>query len=152
MFDNIKSLPDKIIENSQSLRDGRLIGLGLLVIIVALISWSSIKVIETNWRLQQQIAETGQNNQLQKLTNENLKLQNQYFESDQYLDVAARSTFGLAAEGETVLIVPEATAMSYTTSMPEDEPGKESDHAKQPAYQRNFQAWVDFFLHRERTN
>lgn len=150
MLAKIKHLPDKATSALQHLADGRLIGLGLFVVVALLIAYNSVKVIETNWRLQKDVAQTEQQNQLQELANQNMKLQNEYYDSPQYLDIAARSTFGLAAEGETVLIVPESTAMRYIVDLPGDEPAQAADTNGQPAYQRNFQAWMDFFLNRER--
>jgi len=44
--------------------------------------------------------------------------------------------------------VPKNVALGYTTSLPKTaQPDKPSD--KQPASQRNFEAWVNFFLHRQ---
>jgi hypothetical protein len=55
----------------------------------------------------------------------------------------------LAAPGETVLNVPRSVAMSFTVDLPKAEGPKEEAKSKQPSYQRNFQAWMDFLLHRK---
>lgn len=130
------------------LNDVGFLGQVLFVILVLLISWSGIKTIQTNYGLQRQITALNQRNDLQKLQNENLKLKNQYYNSNQYLELAARQNFGLAAPGEKEIIVPESVAMSYTTDLPSPVKPIEAD-AQQPAYQRNFEAWVNFFLHRQ---
>jgi cell division protein FtsB len=136
---------------ARKLGDIRFAGQVLFVVIVLLISWSGIKTIQTNYGLQKQITKLNQQNQLQELTNNNLKLQNQYYNSDQYLELSARRNFGLAAPGEKEIIVPESVALSYASPVPET---KQSDEVivKQPAYQRNIESWVNFFLHRQSGN
>jgi cell division protein FtsL len=132
----------------QRLNDLRFAGQVLFVIIVLLISWSGVKSIQTNYGLQKQIASLQQQNDLQQLQNDNLALQNQYYNSNQYLELAARQNFGLAAPGEKEVVVPTSVALSYTVNLPGT--AKPDDaKAKQPAYQRNFESWVNFFLHRQ---
>jgi cell division protein FtsB len=129
-------------------RDVRVLGLIGFGVIVLLVSWSGVKAIDTNYRLQKEIAELQQQTALQSLSNTNLKLQNDYYKTDQYLELSARQNFGLAKPGETELIVPRDVALSYTTASASD--GKRpTAAAAQPGWQRNFQAWVDFFLHRQ---
>jgi hypothetical protein len=53
----------------------------------------------------------------------------------------------LAAPGETELIVPESVALSHTVPEPTTLPAKPAPLP--PLYQRNFEAWVNFFLHRQ---
>lgn len=147
---NIKNLPtEKVTNFAQRLTDVGFLGQVLFVILVLLISWSGIKTIQTNYGLQKQITALNQKNSLQKLQNENLKLKNQYYNSNQYLELAARQNFGLAAAGEKEIIVPENVAISYTTDLPSPKTIEAKD--KQPGYQRNFEAWVNFFLHRQNT-
>lgn len=145
---NIKSLTTaKISHYSQRLTDVGFLGQVLFVILVLLISWSGIKSIQTNYGLQKQITSINEQNSLQKLQNANLALKNQYYNSNQYLELSARQNFGLAAAGETELIVPQSVALSYTVNLPSPKHIDAKD--KQPAYQRNFEAWVNFFLHRQ---
>ena len=92
-----------------------------------------------------------QETRIQKLENTNLSLENEYFNSNQYLELAARQDFGLGAPGDKLIIVPESVAMSYTVSIPVTA-GSATADAKQPGYQKNFQSWVDFFLHRQSGN
>ena len=96
------------------LRDVRFAGQVLFVIVVLLVSWSGVKAINTNYSLQKQISTLQQQNAIQALENNNLKLQNQYYNSNQYLELSARQNFGLAAPGETELVVPQNVALSYT--------------------------------------
>lgn len=141
---------EKLYAYAEQLRDVRVIGLLVFVGIVLLISWSGAKAIDTNYKLQKQISTLEQQNQVQQLTNKNLQLQNEYYNTPQYLELAARQSFGLAAKGETELLVPKNVALAHTVNLPdEDQKQAAQTKAKQPAYQRHFQAWMDFFLHRQ---
>ena len=128
----------------------RFAGQVLFVIIALLMSWSGIKTIQTNYGLQKQISGLKQQNDVQQLQNNNLQLTNTYLNTDQYLELAARQNFGLAAPGEKEVIVPEAVALAYTTNVPTDNVETAAD--KQPTYQKHFNSWVDFFLNRQNNN
>ena len=146
----IKNITKRISDFVQRLGDPRFAGQIVFVIIVLLISWSGIKSIQTNYKLQKQISELRQQNQVQKLKNQNLELQNTYLNSNQYLELSARQNFGLAAPGEKEVIVPTTVAMAYTIDLPSDKAETAAD--QQPAYQRNFNSWVNFFLNRSSDN
>lgn len=133
---------------AERMRDVRFAGMILFLIVVLLISWSGVKSIQTNYELQKQIAAIEQQNNVQKLKNTNLGLENGYYNTTSYQDLQARLNFGLAAPGEKEIVVPKEVALSYTFDPPKEEATtKPSD--KQSGSQRNFEAWVNFFLHRQ---
>lgn len=146
--DAYQSTLEKLNGYLVSLRDVRNVGALVFVVLVLLISWSGAKAIQTNYQLQQEVARLEQENDVKKLQNDNQKLQNEYYTTSQYREVTARQNFGLAAPGETVLVVPKDVALSHTVPMPESE-SKIPATAQRPFWQENFQAWVDFLLHRE---
>lgn len=148
MFDKIKNYEHHAVAVLKALQDVRTLGLLAFLVVALLISWSGVKVIETNYRLQKDIAKLEQENEVHKLENRNLELQNQYYNTDEYLELEARKNFGLAAPGETVLVVPKAVALKHVAPEPQEvkEPTKKPD---KPKYQQNFDAWVDFLLHRQ---
>lgn len=150
MQEKIKIYQEKFYAYAEELRDVRVAGLMVFLVIVLLISWSGIKAIDTNYNLQKQITRLKQQTDLQALADNNLKLQNQYLNSNQYLDITARQNFGLAAPGEKVLVVPKTVALAHTVDVPSvEQKTKASTINHQPSYQRNFQAWMDFLLHRQ---
>jgi cell division protein FtsB len=149
MLNKIKIYEKRVVSALAQQRDLRVVGLLILLGVVLLVSWSGVKAIETNYGLQKQIAALRQQNKVKKLTNENLKLQNQYFETSQYLELAARHDFGLAAPGETVLNVPRSVALSFTVDLPKPAETNSQPEGEVPSYQRNFQAWMDFLFHRQ---
>ena len=130
-----------------SLRDVRNTGQLVFIVMILLISWSGVKAIQSNYELQKQVSEVEAQNELQRLENSNMELQNEYYKSSQYLEVTARQNFGLAKPGETVLLVPKEVAMANTVDLAAVDKTEKIDE-KRPFWQENFQAWVDFLLHR----
>lgn len=138
---------EKLAEFGRQFQDVRAIGLVLFLIVALMVSWSGVKVIQTNYELQKQISAMQQEVDVQQLANANLKLQNRYYQTDQYLELQARQDFGLGGAGETQVIVPREVALKYASAIDSiNEPTVQT--VQQPKYQRNFQAWIDFFLHR----
>lgn len=147
MLQKIKK--SKTIQLFNQLSDVRALGLLVFGGIVLLVTWSGIKAVQTNYELQKQIASLEQENKVSELQNQNLKLKNQYLNTDQFLELAARRQFGLAAPGEKVMLIPKNVALSHTIDL-EIPSQANTDQAliNRPTYQKNFQAWIDFFLHR----
>jgi cell division protein FtsL len=149
MFAKIKHYQTLAMAYGSQLKDVRVIGLLVFGGVVLLVSWSGVKAIDTNYKLQRQISELQQQNTVQQLSNGNLKLQKDYYSTPQYLELAARQDFGLAASGETVLIVPRSVALAHTFNLSQDAAPTAPKKSKQPAWRRNFDAWMDFFRHQQ---
>jgi cell division protein FtsB len=149
MIEKLKNIQD--LRNHPRLkqfRDVRAVGLLIFLGVALMVSWSGAKVIQRNYELQKEISHLDQQNAVSELENNNLKLQNQYYNTDQYLDLKARQDFGKGLPGETLLLVPQDVALSYVTK-PAETKQVATPESQRPAYQRNFQAWIDFFLHRQ---
>ncbi len=147
MFQKIKNYYKSPIW--QQIRDVRFLGFMVFGVLVLLTSWSSVKVIETNFVLQKQVARQDEQNKVQELINSNLKLSNEYYNTDTYLELTARKQFGKGAPGEKLLLVPKSVALTYAKELPitsvEQKPNPSS---KKPLYRQNLDAWLNFFLHR----
>ena len=130
-----------------SLRDVRNVGSLAFLVLVLLISWSGVKAIQTNYTLQQEVMQLQQENEVAKLRTSNQELENAYYNTPQYLEVTARQNFGLAAPGETELLVPKSVALAHTTPLPIDSVANPVAKHK-PLWQQNFEDWMDFFFHR----
>jgi cell division protein FtsB len=149
MFAKIKNLSKTGLINYFS--DVRNLGLLAFGVIAMLVTWSGIKVVQTNYDLQRQMSAMQQENEVKRLENSNLELSNQYYETDQYLELAARKQYNKALPGEKLLIVPSSVALAHTkdvdlpdvenSSMPLEESG--------PWYERNFNAWMEFLFRKE---
>src|SRR5687767_9336594 len=138
MFDKIKTYPYKQLVSQ--LNDLRNLGLVFLGIIVLLVSWSGVKVIQTNYQLQKQIAQLEQQVAVAELENQNLRLKNQYYNTDQFLELAARRQFGKAAPGETLVVVPKETALKYVAAIPTKDDNHNATEPEKAWYAKNFQA------------
>jgi cell division protein FtsB len=148
MFEKIKNYKkDPFLSQFQDVRTWGLVVFGIVAVLV---TWSGIKSVQTNYDLQKQISELEQRNTVQKLENTNLELRNQYYNTDQFLELAARRQFGMAAPGETELLVPKRVALARTVDLPKLSNKTVGETAlNKPKYQQNFEAWVNFFLHRQ---
>ena len=147
LFSSIHPYIEKSGDYLRQLRDVRLLGLHVFVVIALLVTWNSIGVIQTNYELQQELSRLQQENDIRKLENDTLKLRNEYFETDQYLELAARKQFSKAAPGETLILVPEEVALQHSVAMP-DEVKNTIASPEKPQYQQNFEAWMEFFFRR----
>ncbi len=134
----------------QQFRDIRFVGFVVFGILVLLVSWSGVSVIETNYELQKQVSQLEQEIDVAELENNNLRLQNEYYNSTQYLELTARRQFGKGLPGETLLLVPDTVALKYTKDISKavEESTREPLLTK-PRYQQNLEAWIDFFTHRD---
>lgn len=151
MFTKIKNIYKS--PHVQQFRDMRTLGLAAFGVVAILVTWSGVKVVQTNYGLQKQISSLQQQNEVKKLENNNLFLRNKYLETDQFLELAARRQFGKAVPGETELLVPKNIALAHTVDPPKANKTITSmQTVKRPTYQRHFQAWIDFFLHRQTGN
>ena len=146
MQDKLKQLLDH--PYAANLNDTRVLGLLGFGFIALLVTWSGVKSIQTNYELQKQIAGLEQKNSVKKLESSNLKLRNEYYKTDTFLELAARRQFGRAAPGETMYLVPEKVAMANTVAVAEEKKVvTQADH--RPSWQKNLEAWFNFFLHRK---
>ena len=86
-----------------------------LVILAALLiaagwAWGSLQVMQRNYALQREVDYKKRQLQLAKLQKENLRLQNKFYQTDEYKELALRDSLGLVMPGEKLLILPENSA------------------------------------------
>jgi cell division protein FtsB len=148
MQDKIKYYKQWVFAFVHRLGDVRFLGQVIFGVLVLLVSWSGVKAIQTNYNLQKQISALQQQNTVQQLANNNQKLQNQYYDTNQYLELSARQNFSLANPGEKEILVPKNVALAHTVNIPTTQQTI-AGAPKQAAYQQHIQAWLDFFLHRQ---
>jgi cell division protein FtsB len=144
MQQKIQNLIEKI--PLKSLQDSRSLGLVIFAGIVLLVTWSGIGAIETNYGLQKQVNELTQTNKLQNLTNENLALQNQYYNTNEYVELQARELLGKGDPGETLILVSKSAALNQIVPMKQS--AVISSSTTKPKYQQDFESWMTFYFHR----
>lgn len=133
---------------AHQLKDVRVLGLLVFCIIALLVTYNGLGAIQTNYVLQKQIARLEQENAIRQLENNNLRLKNEYYNTEQYLELQARRQFGKAAPGETVVLVPRSVALKYTVDTPAEATASPQEKPHKPMYQQNFESWMDFFFRR----
>lgn len=130
-------------------RDTRVWGFVAFGVVVILASWSGVRVIEINYTLQKDIATLQQQNDIYHLQNENQKLQNEYFQTDTYLELSARQQFNKAMPGEQLVLVPREVALTYAPELPKTaqlDSVQPVPEPTGPTYLKNLRAWGDFIF------
>lgn len=151
MLEKLKTYTKKPV--FKSLSDVRSLGMMAFGIISLLVTWSSIRVVQSNYDLQKQISKLQQQNDVQQLANTNQGLKNEYFKTDAYLELAARKHFNKALPGERLVIVPKDVALAHSIEeqkvITSDQAIKDTVKASGSSFQRNFNAWLDFLFHKQ---
>ncbi len=142
MNKKIKSISDKL----QMLTDTRVLSLLAFGVVAILVTWSGVKVVQTNYELEKKISIARQENAINKLENQNLKLRNTYYQTSQFLELASRRQFGKASPGEKLYTVPEEVALRYVTTRTVPEEYSPEASGSSNKFQRNLNAWSKFLL------
>lgn len=136
-----------LIKKFEMLSDTRVLGLLAFGVVALLVTWSGIKVVQTNYELEKKIAITKQRNAIEELENQNLKLKNKYYESSQYLELSARRQFGKAAPGEKLYTVPESVAITKTIEpLKKEETVQSKNDENKSKFRKNFDDWMEFLF------
>ena len=129
------------------LDDPRLLGLLLVALIGLSVIWSGIGIVQENYSLQQKVTLIEEENRVLELQNSNKQLQNEYYKTPEFAELKARRVNGVASPGEQVYIISEETALAaLKTPDATSENTPATPNTQKPAYQKNFEAWMDFFF------
>ena len=117
-----------------------------IVIIVAAIcclvwTWGSISSMTRNWSLAQEVASREREKALLELEVETLELENEYYLSAEYQEIAARKYQGKMLAGETMIYLPpnsEAAKNKHKTQA--------TDPASAASEMSNFEQWYTFLF------
>jgi cell division protein FtsB len=116
------------------------IGLYLFLIISLSVAWSTAKIIQKNYELQQQITMLEQQVSIQQQQNKNQQLKNLYYQTDTFLELGARKYFSKTLPGERVYVVPKSVALANTK--PEQAPVAKPNTPK--THTKFIQNWLDW--------
>jgi len=119
------------------------------VLVVALIiaagwTWGTIASMQTNLTAQRAFEEQQRQLELTKLEVATLQYQQNYYESDEYKDLSARTYLGLVSPGEKVLVLPKNTASAQQNVLVDTTQPIESTSTSKGLEGSNFSQWVDF--------
>ncbi len=107
------------------------------LLLAASLLWGTVQAMQNNFQLQHQLDVSKQNVELLDLEAQNLAYENNYYASDEYLDLAVRERFNKAPSGESVLLLPANNVSDAK------QPTATAKPVSQPS---NFQAWMDFLF------
>jgi cell division protein FtsB len=117
-----------------------------VVVAVALVigaswAWGSIEMMQRNFDLQKELDAMSREQKLIELEATNLSLQQRYYKSSEYQELAVRERVGLANPGEKALILPPNTQTA------KDADAVAAGNTPQPVESAsNFQQWVNFLF------
>lgn len=103
--------------------------------------WGSVSMIQANFEAQKAVEERQREKDILELEVETLRYQQNYYNSDEFKDLEARSKLGLASPGEKVLILPPNSAQAQQQ---DEQDSKAKTVADKTAARSNFQQWLDF--------
>jgi cell division protein FtsB len=112
------------------------------VLVAALVlagSWAvgAVGVMNHNYDLQRQVDQAKLDNQIIELTNQNLKLEQAYFQTDEFLNLQARALLGKANPGEHLVLLPKVDSSNADNQT--------SDAATTPT-KSNLGQWMEFLF------
>lgn len=115
---------------------------GLFLVVAISLMFNTLKVIQRNYELQQQLDTLADEVALIEVENQNLKFNIQYYETDAYLEVEAKRRFNLAEAGEKVILLPK------DGDLPQEQlrTRVEEQQATQPQYEQNLDKWRAFLF------
>lgn len=103
--------------------------------------WGSLDVMQRNYTLQKELYDKSRQLIVAQLDTENAKLEQRYYQTDEYKELAVRERLGLGLPGESVLILP-----------PNSEAAKNADDEvatasyDQGPTESNFAQWMNFLF------
>lgn len=118
-----------------------------LVILVAFLIaagwvWGSLQVMQRNYTLQKEVDYKKRQLQLAELQKDNLELQNRYYGTNEYKELALRDSLGLVMPGEKVLILPDNSEAAKAADAAPSSPSN-------PVVQErtsNLEQWLNFLF------
>lgn len=98
-----------------------------------------IQVLNNNYKLQRQVDNAKLDSQMLELENQNLRLEQLYYRTDEYMELSARSLLGKALPGEHLVVLPRVSRAS-----------KAKRSGGVVVTKSNFDQWLDFLFGQNR--
>lgn len=114
----------------------------LLIAIILCLNWTyrSIEAMSRNWELSENLRAAEKNLELKKVEIETAELENAYYATEEYQEIAARKFTNKQLEGEKMVYLPENSEMA--TKKHENEVATiETDIPDKKEYS-NFEQWM----------
>jgi cell division protein FtsB len=104
--------------------------------------WGSLQVMQRNFSLQREVDQKARQLQLTELQTESLELQQRYYQTDEYRELAARESLGLVMPGESVVILPDNSQAALDADR---EVSTVTPAAARPT-ESNIEQWLNFLF------
>ena len=119
-----------------------------IILILALIlcfcfTWGAISSMSRNWALAEELANRERSKALLELEVETLELENAYYLSDEYQELAARKYQGKMLPGETMIFLPDNSASAKSKHSADV---SEYSLAHVSNEKSNFEQWMTFLF------
>ncbi len=119
-----------------------------IILILALVlcfvfTWGAISSMSRNWTLAEELASREREKALLELEVETLELENTYYLSDEYQELAARKYRGKMLPGETMVYLPENSVSAKTKHSAEAD---DTNIAHIGEERSNFEQWMTFLF------
>lgn len=124
------------VKNDYFSADGLIIGAA--VILCLYWAWGAISSMSRNWELEQRLDTRKKELTLLRLEVETLELENQYYRSEEYQELAARRQQNKMAEGEQMVLLPTNSEYARTKYRAIEHP--------EPAPKSNLEQWRSFLF------
>lgn len=107
----------------------------IALFIAASWAWGALSMMERNYALQKELDDKYRQLQLAELESASLEIEQKYYKTREYQDLAARKNLGLVMPGERVLILPATTAKASSA---------QTATTQTVVKQSNFSQWMRF--------
>ena len=105
-------------------------------------TWGAINSMTRNWELAQDLMNRQREKALLELEVETLELENAYYLSEEYQELAARKYQGKMLPGETMVYLPENSEKAKTKHLDTDYQSSEDSFTNMS----NFEQWMKFLF------
>lgn len=117
--------------------------IGLAAIVALGWVWGSLGVMQRNYTLQQTLNRKNQELQLAELETRSLELEQLYFKTEEFQELAVRARLGKGLPGEKVLILPKQVETDASILPTTNRPSVRT------APPSNFEQWLNFLFGRQ---
>ncbi|MBR3176656.1 septum formation initiator family protein [Candidatus Saccharibacteria bacterium] len=100
-------------------------------------TYNAITATTRNWQLEQKLKEVKLQSVKLELEVDTLKLEQNYYKTEEYQEIMAREKQGMMLEGETMVVLPDNSEKAIKKYSDIDEPQQKRS---------NFDEWLDFLF------
>lgn len=115
-----------------------------VVVLLALLlfifwTWGAISAMSRNWTLKQRLVSKQRELSLLSLEVETLELENEYYRSEEYQELAARAKHNKKLKGEVLIDLPPSSSSAKNKYQP-------AFQGDSPSKTNNFRQWLSFLF------